>query len=136
MKKRRFINYGTMFLLSVMVGILACMISNRVIRNNSDAIFGKYSKEDYEYLLEIAEKAVVEGKGIHTEEIPKDVDYTIEQLSNVNDKENNITFTYSLSRSGLNSPKMTITLSKENKKILSKHSIYKTEEDYIRVCNN
>lgn len=134
MMKRRFINYGTMFLLSVMVGFLAYMISNRMIISNRDDIFGKYSKDDYKYLLEIAEKAVVDGEGIHTEEIPKDVYYKIETFSN---EEDNITFTYGLSKNGLkNSPKMTITLSKEERKILSKDSIYETEKDYKRICNN
>lgn len=133
--KRRFINYGTMFLLSVMAGFLAYMISNRMIISNRDDIFGKYSKDDYEYLLEIAEKVIVEGgEGIHTEEIPKDVYYKIETFSN---EEDNITFTYGLSKNRLkNSPKMTITLSKKDKKILSKDSIYETEEDYKKVCNN
>lgn len=128
--KRRFINYGTMFLLSVVVGLLAYMISNRIMISHSDDIFGKYSTEDYEYLLEIVEKAVVEGKDIHTQEIPKDVYYKIEQSSN----EEAITFTCSLIKRELYSPEMTITLSKEDKKILSKDFI-ETEEDYNRMCN-
>lgn len=134
MRKRRFNSYGKTLLLSVMVGFFVYIISNGMIINNCNAIFGEYSKDDYEYLLEIAEKAVVEGKGIHTEEIPKDVDYKIEQFSNGED----IKFTYALSKKGLLeiSPEVTITLSVEDKKILSQDFQWETEEEFIKRCNN
>lgn len=136
-KKRRFINWGTMFLLSVIVGIVAYTVAYGCFINNCSYVLKAYSKDDYDYLVEIAEKTITEGKGINTEKIPKDCYYSIEQLENSDE----ITVEYRLKNQSdgfllsLLSPDkgMVITLSKDNK-ILSAVSLYESEETYITMC--
>lgn len=131
MKKERRFQRWKIFLLSAIIGLFAYEVSNIIFICNQNAIFGEYSKEDYKYLLGIVKKTIIEGKGIHTEGIPKDVYYLIEQPGNADMED--ITCEYGL-KSNVEC-KITIILSGKDKEILSKDSIYETEERYKRVRN-
>lgn len=130
MKKRRFINYGTMFLLSVIVGLFTYKVYNRNLICKYDDVFEEYSEDEYDYLVEIAEKTITE-RGINTEEIPEDVYYEIVQADN-----SNTIFKYGLKRHNngfSDSPEQTIILSKDNR-ILEKKSADEIKETYIEQC--
>lgn len=133
-KKRRFINLGTMLLLSIIVVFLAYGVSYRYFMNSYD-VFESYSKDVYDYLVEIAEKTITEGKGINTQGIPEDIESY--QINKYGDR---VIFEYGLKWNHemfwyTSQPKMTITLSKDNK-ILNKESNYETKEKYIEDCKN
>lgn len=133
-KKRRFINWGTVMIFTIMLGIIVCKISHTIIIKINSDTFEAYSEDDYRYLLEIAKTAVTEGKGIDTSKIPKDVIYEIS-----GSKSGETIFTYELKRD-VNfrlqlplTPNMTVTLSKDQR-ILSKDSNYESKEKFTEEC--
>lgn len=120
----------------LIIGIISFFISYNIIYYNFtipyyEEALNSYDADAYEYLYEIAENCIVDGKGIVESAIPEDViEYDIHKTKD------GITFKYILGNNeGIelaSQAVMSIELS-NSYEILSQKPNYSSEEEYVKV---
>ena len=116
----------------VLIAVIGGNISYNVILSKYDNELNAYSESTYKYLEEVADNVVQEGIGIDLRKLPEDIAWY-----NITSPDNDgiIQFTYYLNNNQdmlfAKQSSMTVELSKDSFKIISKIPDCFSKEDYV-----